>query len=494
MNALLVYPQYPDTFWSFKHVLKFVSKKAALPPLGLLTVASMLPKTWDKKLIDLNVTELKDEDLEWADMVFLSAMIVQRESVQEIIKRCRRQKKIVVAGGPLFTTQYEKFEGVDHFVLNEAEVTLPLFLQDLKKGKTKRIYTSGVRPDITKTPLPDWSLINIRDYAVMLVQYSRGCPFNCEFCDIVIMNGRIPRVKRPRQLIDELQVLYNLGWRSAVFIVDDNFIGNKAKVKKMLPLLIDWQRKKGYPFKFITEASVNLADDDSLMEMMSKANFDAVFLGIETPSSESLKECDKTQNMGKDLLKAVKTIQQKGMQVFGGFIVGFDSDPEDIFDTQIKFIQQSGIMVAMVGLLTALPETRLWHRLKSEKRLLAETTGENTDGNLNFIPKMGKERLIKGYRRILATIYSPRYYYQRIDTFIKNYNPAVRAQISKNDIYALFRSVWEIGILSKERFLFWRLILKTCLTKVKALPTAVELAVYSLHFDKVTKRILNAPY
>lgn len=492
MNTLLVYPQYPDTFWSFKHVLKFVFRKAAFPPLGLLTVASMLPKTWNKKLIDLNVTELKDEDLKWADMVFLSAMIVQKDSAREIIKRCKRQKKIVVAGGPLFTTQHEKFNGVDHFVLNEAEITLPLFLKDLDKGEVKRLYISKVRPDITKTPIPDWSLINIKDYVAMLVQHSRGCPFNCEFCDIVIMNGRVPRVKRPKQLIDELQVLYNLGWRGTVFIVDDNFIGNKARVKKMLPFLIDWQGKKGYPFKFVTEASVNLADDDSLMEMMSKANFDAVFLGIETPSNESLKECNKTQNMGKDLLKAVKTIQQKGMQVLGGFIVGFDSDPENIFDMQIKFIQQSGITVAMVGLLGALPKTRLWHRLKLEKRLFAETTGENTDGSLNFIPKMGKERLVEGYRRILATIYSPRYYYQRIDTFIKNYNPAVRAQISRSDIYAFFRSVWEIGILSKERFFYWRLIFKTCLTKTKAFPTAVELAVYSLHFDKVTKRILNA--
>ncbi len=388
INALLIYPKYPDTFWSFKHTLKFISKKAAFPPLGLLTVASILPKEWDKRLIDVNVKKLKDEEIAWADIILISAMIVQEESAKEIIKRCKVLGKIVVVGGPAFTAQPEKFLGVDHFVLNEAEITLPLFLKDLEEGKAKKIYTSIKRPDITKTPIPKWSLINFRDYATMAVQYSRGCPFNCEFCDIIIMNGRIPRTKTPEQIINELQSLYTAGWRGSIFVVDDNFIGNKTNVKQMLPLLITWQKEHKYPFQFLTEASLNLADDEKLMQLMSKANFNKVFLGIESPSVNSLKECGKMQNTERNLADSVKIIHKNGLQVMGGFIVGFDNDTEKIFESQIKFIQEVGIVTAMVGLLNALPQTRLWCRLKGEGRLLKDTSGENTDGSINFIPQM----------------------------------------------------------------------------------------------------------
>jgi len=491
MNILLVYPKYPDTFWSFKHVLKFVSKKAAFPPLGLLTIGAMLPKEWNKKLIDVNVTELKDNHIAWADMIFISAMLVQKDSAKEIINKCKAQGKIVVAGGPAFTTQYEKLEGVDHFVLNEAEVTLPLFLKDLKKGKPKKVYTSTTRPDITKTPSPLWSLINFKEYVTMAVQYSRGCPFNCEFCDIIFMNGRIPRTKTPEQLINELQSLYEAEWRGPVFIVDDNFIGNKVNVKKMLPLLIKWQKEHKYPFKLLTEASINLADDAKLMQMMSVANFDKVFLGIETPCIDSLKECGKIQNTNRNLAEAVKNIHQNGMQVMGGFIVGFDSDTESIFETQIKFIQKIGVVTAMVGLLNAAPQTRLWHRLKAEGRLLCETSGENTDGSLNFIPRMGKEKLLNGYKRILSKIYTPKYYYKRINTFIRNYKPTVKSKISKEELMAVIKSMWRIGILSKARLQYWKLIIWTGLTKIKSVPVAIELTICWQHFEKVSKKILT---
>lgn len=492
MNILLIYPKYPDTFWGFKHALKFVSKKAALPPLGLLTVAALLPEEWDKKLVDVNVNELKDDHIAWADMVFISAMIVQKDSTREIIGRCKLYNKKVVAGGPFFTTHHGKFEGVDHFILNEAEITLPLFLEDLKKGKPKQIYSSQIKPDITKTPIPLWNLINLKDYANMAVQYSRGCPFNCDFCDIIIMNGRIPRSKLPYQMINEFQSLYDAGWRGSVFVVDDNFIGNKLKVKKMLSYMIDWQKEHNYPFKLQTEASVNLADDKELMQMMSAANFSSVFLGLETPSTESLKECNKVQNTLGSLADAVKTIQQNGMQVTGGFIIGFDSDTENIFEAQIKFIQKIGVVTAMVGMLNALPQTRLWHRLKAEGRLLKETTGENTDGTINFVPRMSKEKLLLGYKRILAGIYSPRNYYKRINTFIKNYRPTVRSRISREDLRAFIKSVWKIGILSRARLLYWKLLIKTGVTKRRALPVAIELAIYHQHFEKVTKRILVA--
>lgn len=488
MNMLLVYPEYPDTFWSFKHVLRFISKKAAFPPLGLLTVASMLPEAWNKRLVDTNVSKLKDEDIAWADTVFISAMIVQKDSAQEIISRCKSHGKTVVAGGPVFTTQHEKFSGVDHFILNEAEVTLPEFLKDLEEGNPKQMYTSTIRPDVTKTPVPSWDLINMNNYATMAVQYSRGCPFNCEFCDIIIMNGRIPRTKTPGQLVNELNALYDAGWRGSVFIVDDNFIGNKMNVRQMLPHLIEWQKMHNYPFKLLTEASTNLADDEELMKMMSRANFFKVFLGIESPNTDSLMECGKFQNVRRDLAETIRIIQHNGMQVMGGFIVGFDSDTESIFETQIRFIQQVGVVSAMVGLLTALPQTQLWQRLKAEGRLLSEATGD-IDGRINFIPKMEKKTLVEGYKRILSTIYSHKFYYQRIDRFIKQYRPTVRSRISKDEIIAFIRSIWKIGILSKARFLYWKLLIKTLFTKIKALPMAVELAIFGIHYERFSQKI-----
>jgi radical SAM superfamily enzyme YgiQ (UPF0313 family) len=492
MNILLVYPKYPDTFWSFKHVLKFVSKKAAFPPLGLLTVAAMLPCQWGKRLVDMNVRDLTDKDVRWADMVFVSAMIVQQDSVREIIKRCNRMGTKVVAGGPLFTTQNEKFSGVDHFVLDEAEVTLQPFLDDLKKGKAKYVYSSKVRPDINKTPIPLWGLIDFRNYATMGIQYSRGCPFNCEFCDIVIMNGRVPRTKSPEQMVAEFQALYDAGWRSGVFVVDDNFIGNKSRVKNMLPHLIRWQKQHKYPFMLLTEASMNLAEDDELLQMMSAANFNKVFLGIETPNMDSLKECSKIQNTTLNLADAVWKIHTNGMQVMGGFIVGFDSDTENIFESQIKFIQKIGVVTAMVGMLSAFPQTRLWNRLKQEGRLLKETTGEHMDSSVNFIPKMGVDKLVEGYKKILSTIYSPKNYYLRIGKLLKSYKPTAKSRLSRHDVGAFFKSVWRIGILSGARFHYWKLMIKTLFTKKKAFPLAVELSIYGLHYEKVVKQIMRS--
>lgn len=492
MNILMIYPKYPNTFWSFKHVLKFVSKKAAFPPLGLLTVASMLPKEWNKKLIDLNVKNLEDKDILWADFVFISAMIIQEESAREVINRCNSLNKKIVAGGPAFTTGFERFKEVDYFVLNEAEITLPLFLKDLKEGKLKKIYTSTERPDITKTPIPSWNLINFKDYATMPIQYSRGCPYNCEFCDIIIMNGRIPRVKNEKQILNEFQTLYNLGWRDSVFIVDDNFIGNKEKVKKLLPYIIRWQKEHRYPFKLFTEASVNLADDEELMELMSLANFDKVFLGIESPDIDSLKECNKTLNVNTNLGEAVRKIQRNGMQVMGGFIVGFDNDNETIFDSQIKFIQKVGVVTAMVGVLVALPQTRLWNRLRKEKRLVKVSSGENTDGTLNFIPKMNSKKLIEGYKKIIGTIYHPKNYYKRIEVFIKNYKHTARSRVKLGDLISFLKSVWFIGILSKARLFYWKLLIKAGITKPLAFSTAIGMAVECSHYEKVSRKILNS--
>ena len=455
-------------------------------------MGSLLPETWEVKLVDVNVHELREEQIAWADMVFISAMIVQMDSAREIIARCKGQGKRVVMGGPAATTLPEQFAGVDYFVGNEAEITLPLFLKDLENGDPQPVYSSSERPDIEKTPIPRWSLINFKHYAIMPLQYSRGCPYNCEFCDIIVMNGRTPRLKAPEQFVGELDSLYKFGWRGNIFVVDDNFIGNKVRVKKMLPFLIEWQKKHKYPFVLTTEASTDLAGDDELMQLMSVANFHKVFLGIETPNIDSLKECGKYQNTTLSLEEAVHKIQSKGMQVMGGFIVGFDNDTDSIFEAQIKFIQKVGVVTAMVGLLNVLPQTRLWHRLKDEGRLLGQTSGENTDGQLNFIPKMTRESLVEGYQKILATIYSPQQYYARINTFIKNFKPRAKNRIKFEEFMAAIKSVWSIGILSRSRFLYWRLMARTTLTKIRALPIAVELAIYGLHFQKISERIVSS--
>lgn len=492
MKILFIYPKYPETFWSFRHALKFIAKKSAFPPLGALTVAAMLPGEWEKKLVDENVSKLKDKDIEWADMVFISAMLAQGERAKEIIRKCKEKAKIVVAGGPAFTSQPEKFENVDHFVLNEAEITLPMFLEDFEQGKLKHIYTSEERPDISKTPLPLWELLNFKKYSSMAIQYSRGCPFNCEFCDIIILNGRIPRTKTAEQMIGEFQHLYNVGWRGSIFIVDDNFIGNKVNVKQMLPELIKWQQAHKYPFMLLTEASVNLAEDEELMQMMSRANFHKVFLGIETPDTESLKECGKLQNTKKDLAESIRTIHNHGMQVMAGFIVGFDNDNEMIFDRQMGFIQKAGVVTAMIGTLTALPHTQLWNRLKNEGRLKGDTTGENTEASVNFEPKMGREKLAEGYKNLVLKAYSYKNYYRRVNTFLSDYRPTAVTRLKKQDIMAFLMSTWRIGIFSKAGPRYWKLLIKTGVTKRKAFPVAVELAICGLHFKKFAKRTAKA--
>lgn len=499
MNILHVYPKIPeDTFWSLKKAIAFLSKKASLPPLPLLTVGGILKELrphWQQRLVDLNIEKLREQDLEWADMVFVSAMIIQSESVREIIERCKKHENLkIAAGGPLFTSQDSETEGIDFFILGEAEVTLPLFLQDLEGGKAKHRYETDIKPDLEKTPPPNWDLLKnkFKHYSAMSVQYSRGCPHKCEFCDIRIMFGQTPRVKENGQFIQELELLYNAGYRGSVFIVDDNFIGNKARVKSLLPGLKDWLAQRKYPFKFMTEASIILASDHDLLTGMSDANFYKVFLGLETPSLDALTECNKGQNVKVDLVEAVHKIQSHGMMVMSGHIVGFDSDDESIFERQIEFIQKIGVPIAMVGLLSVLPKTDLEKRLKSEKRLLAKATGENAN-ILTFIPKMDKDVLINGYRQLLKTIYAPKEYYERIDEFIKQYKPTVKRNIDLaiwGELRALLLGSLKLGF-SRHGYYYWRLLLKTLLTKPKAFSEAVELAICGVHFRSVTLRIVG---
>jgi len=496
VKVLMVYPQYPDTFWSFKLALRIISKKAAFPPLGLLTVAAMLPGDWDKKLVDMNVTGLSDGDIEWADYVFVSAMTVQQDSVREVITRCRALGTKIVAGGPLFTSGHKAFNGVDHFVLNEAENTLPLFLEDVAQGCPRPVYTSKQRPDMARTPVPLWSLIDMRKYSSMSLQYSRGCPYNCEFCDIVMLNGHRPRTKDREQVVAELEAIYRHGWRGSVFIVDDNFIGNKQKLKAdILPAITQWLQQRRYPFEFFTEVSINLADDETLMRQMVEAGFDKVFVGIESPCEESLAECNKMPNKGRDLAAMVRKMQNHGLAVMGGFILGFDSDPVSIFRSQINFIQNSGIPTAMVGLLTALRGTKLYQRLKREQRLLNDPTGDNTDGSLNFVPRMKAETLIDGYRQVLHTIYSPKQYYDRVRVFLREYRPRgpkiYRPQ--PNHLWGFIKCIWFLGIKEKGRKYYWELFISTLLKRPRFFPLSMSLAVYGFHFRKVVEQYISQP-
>jgi len=487
MNVLLVNPESPNTFWSLKNALRFVSKKAMLPPLGLLTVAAMLPKDWDKRLVDMATTALRDRDIRWADYVFITGMYIQRQSARRVIDLCRKLGKPVVAGGPLFSEVPEDYDDVDHLVLNEAEITLPHFLKDLQQGTAKHIYKADQFADVKMSPTPLWELVDMRKYALMCVQYSRGCPFNCDFCDVTTLFGHQMRTKTKEQMLAELEGIYSIGWRGAVFVVDDNFIGNKKILKdEILPAIINWMEKMKYPFSFNTQASINLADDEDLMRLMVDAAFDCVFIGIESADEDSLSECNKVQNKGRNLVDCVRKIQSFGMQVQGGFILGFDNDKGTIFEDLIRFIQQSGIVTAMVGLLNAPRGTKLYERLMKENRLVKNPTGDNTDFSMNFIPKMSYQDLIDGYRKVVKTIYSHKYYYERIMTFLKNYRPSQKTRIRLHycDIKAFLKSIWLLGILNKGRFYYWKLIFWS-LRRPQYFHIAVTLLIYGFHYRKV---------
>jgi radical SAM superfamily enzyme YgiQ (UPF0313 family) len=460
MRVLLVYPEFPDTFWSFKHALPFIRKRASLPPLGLLTVAALLPQDWDKRLVDLNTRQLTQKDLDWADMAFVGAMTVQRSSAREAISRCKQAGLRVVAGGPLFATEYEDFELVDHFVLNEAELTLPPFLADLERGRAGHLYETAGFAEIERSPVPLWELADLKHYATMAVQFSRGCPYNCDFCNVTVLLGHRPRLKAADQIVRELDQIYRLGWRESVFFVDDNLIGNKKALKQsLLPALIRWRKGKT-GMTFHTEVSINLADDEELMSMMADAGFDTVFIGIETPSQEGLAECGKKHNKDRDLLADIRRIQRHGIQVQGGFIIGFDSDTASIFRRQIEFIQRSGIVTAMVGLLQAPRGTRLYRRLANEGRLLHAFSGDNVDGMTNIIPRMDLAVLQEGYRSVVKSIYSPANYYARVKTFLREFRPPK------------IRVYW--------RFFMWALF-----RRPRLFPLAITFTIYGFHFRKV---------
>jgi radical SAM superfamily enzyme YgiQ (UPF0313 family) len=492
MKVLMVYPETPGSFWSLKHVLRLVSKRSAYPPLGLLTVAAMLPREWEIRLVDMNVDRLTHDQIQWADYVMVSGMIVHRAGIHDIAERCRRHSKPLIAGGPLVTTGHADFPDIEHFVLGEAEDLIAELAKDMEIGEVKHTYSSPVRPDMTSVPVPRWDLIDLKHYLTMPLQFSRGCPFDCEFCDIVVMYGHVPRVKTSEQLVAELESLRQAGWKDMVFIVDDNFIGNKKAAKALLLQIIEWRERTGTTMGFVTEASVNVADDMEFCHQMVQAGFKRLFVGFETPSIESLIECRKMQNTRRDMVESVKRLQSTGLEVMGGFIVGFDNDDASIFKRQFEFIQHSGVVTAMVGLLGALPGTKLHKRLAGEGRLLDDSAlGDNMDlSALNFEPKMDRDVLVDGYRSLVKSLYAPKTYYQRARTFLRHSRSrGPRMRMSRGSMEGLVKSIWLLGVWHRGRLAFWRFSAMTLFRRPRQFQVAMRLALIGLHFRHVANSL-----
>ncbi|MYG36991.1 MAG: DUF4070 domain-containing protein [Gemmatimonadetes bacterium] len=493
-NALLLYPKHPPTYWGNNYALDLLGIKAAFPPLGLLTVAAMFPSRYNLRVVDLNVTPLEDSDLEWADLAFTSTMIPQRPSLEEVVERCNRAQVPVIAGGPHPTTFHEEMEGIDHFVLDEVEETFSTFLRDLENGTARTVYRASRKPDMSTAPIPRFDLIDMKEYHSMCLQFSRGCPFDCEFCDITKLYGRVSRTKSPEQMVAEFDHLYELGWRGPLFLVDDNFIGNKREVSRLLPVIAEWQKKRGHPYALFTEASVNLVRMNDLMDVMIDAGFDAVFLGIETPNPKALKKMKKPQNLDmRDdnyLFTSVRKIQQKGMMVLGGFILGLDDDDDNAFDAQIEFIQEAGIPIALVGLLTALKGTNLWDRLERENRLL-DTPVEIDATALNFKPQMDPGKLVEGYLRVVGTIYDSTLenYFERCLTLLENLNPIphIYKPVSKHLLYLSIMGIRR-RLTADQLPVFSRYIARVSRELPRLLPLAIRLAAMGYHCEKLTRQ------
>jgi len=503
MNALLIYPEFPETYWSFKYALKFLGKRAAQPPLGLITIAALLPGTWKKRLVDTNVERLRERDLAWADVALVSGMHIQKDKLVAIVERCRRRGLRTVVGGPISSSLSAAELKADHVVIGEAEALIAGLARDLEQGTAKAVYQAAEKPEMTSSPLPDFSLLKMNRYTTMTVQYSRGCPFNCEFCDIIEIYGRRPRTKAVAQVLAELDQLHAAGWREAVFIVDDNFIGNKARAKELLAALAEWRGQHKVSFDFLTEASLNLADDPELMQLMKDAGFTSVFLGIETPDESGLIAANKLQNTRRSLLDSVATIQSYGMQVMGGFILGFDTDREDIFDRMVDFIQKSGIPIAMVGLLQAMPGTQLFRRLWKEGRILDAGDGNNTDEKLNFLPHMDAAKLVEGYRSVLKRIYGCEAYYERVKLYLnrtqpkpekrRGRQPASKQQwMTRANARAFVTSIVRQGVFGRQRWSYWKFLLAVATRYRHCVGAAMTLAVMGYHFQVMTQKLSKA--
>jgi len=499
MRTLFIYPEFPKTFWSYEKILELVNRKVLLPPLGMVTVAALLPQHWEMKLVDRNVREVSEAEWSWAELVVISGMIVQKADMAVQIARAKQRGLPVAVGGPFAssTPDAPELELADFKVLDEGEITLPLFIAAIERGDTSgRFSANGDKPDVTGTPVPRFDLLELDAYDSMSVQFSRGCPFQCEFCDIIVLYGRKPRTKTPDQLIAELQTLYDLGWRRSIFLVDDNFIGNKRNAKLMLPALKQWQIERGYPFSFATEASVDLASDDELMLMMAEARFDSVFLGIETPDEASLSIAGKHQNTRSSLEESVDRITSYGIRVMAGFIIGFDGEKSGAGDRIVTFVSRTGIPAAMMGMLQALPNTGLWHRLEKEGRLIQEKTdakGVNQTNLLNFVPTRPIRDIANEYVDAFCRLYEPNAYIDRVRHYYlkmgkprwQQYVPAAFGKPSLpawSDVRALLIVVWRQGLKRNTRWRFWRSLLEVARKNPNALEQFLVVLAHNEHF------------
>lgn len=494
-HVLIVNPRTPISYWSYEYSMNIVGKKSSLPPLGAITVAALLPAHYNPRLIDMNVEDVTDEDIESADLIMLSAMMIQKKSFYEIAARSKRIGKETVAGGPYVTAAGGYIKDIDYVILGEAEMVLKTFLKDWEQGQARSVYEAEDKPSMDLSPLPRYDLLKTDMYYSMSLQFSRGCPYNCEFCNVVKLFGRRMRVKAHNQVIAELDALYHMGWRGQVFVVDDNFIGSKPRAELILKTFISWQQEHDYPVTFYTEASVNIADDDHLLELFQKAGFTTVFLGIETPSEDALKESGKIQNQGKDLLESIRRIHRFGIEVTAGFIVGFDSDTEDIFDRQIEFISKSGIATAMVGLLQAFPGTDLYERLKNEGRLLMKTSGNNThEFSLNFRPVMNPKVLTEGYKKILSYLYKPSNYYRRALVYLarKGQNTGGYLKMPVFEQVKIFSKSFIRQTFSSYGLSYLIFLIRVLLKKKAAFSEAVSLSIQGIHFFRITHEVIAA--
>ncbi len=491
MRVLLVNPEFPDSYWSARHALPFVRRKCLIPPLGLITVAALLPREWEIRLVDLNVEPVADASLRWADLVMVTGMLVQRRSLHEVLGRCRRLGVRTAVGGPYATALPEELALADHVFVGEGEEIVPAFARDLAQGRAQRTYRETGKPDLSEAPVPRYDLLPRRAYHHMALQYSRGCPFTCEFCDIIVMYGRKPRTKSASQVIAELEAIRETGFAGDVFFVDDNFIGNKKAVKQVLPEIAAWKERTRAPIEFYTEASMNIADDEGLVDAMTRAGFTAVFIGIETPSPESLRETKKMQNLKRDMVAQVHGLLRKGMDVWAGFILGFDNDGPDIFDRMIQFVQRAAIPYAMVGMLGALPNTPLYHRLQREGRLREETPGDQF-GLTNVITKLPVGQMLAGYRRVLETLYKPEVYFERCRRNLRQWRPrpGSRRRLLPKDFAAALRALWGQGVQGSYRRAYWKFLAWVLRHEPTKLARAIAQAAAGHHYITYTRRVV----
>ncbi len=511
MRTLFVYPEFPKTFWSYEKILELVNRKVLLPPLGLVTVAALLPQQWQMKLVDRNVREVTEEEWNWAELVVISGMIVQKSDMAVQIAKAKERGLPVAVGGPFAssTPDAPELNLADFKVLDEGEITLPMFIEAIERGDTNgRFSSNGEKPDVTSTPVPRFDLLELDAYDSMSVQFSRGCPFQCEFCDIIVLYGRKPRTKNPEQLIAELQALYDLGWRRSIFLVDDNFIGNKRNAKLLLPAMREWLSERGYPFSFATEASVDLAADEELLQLMAECRFESVFLGIETPDEASLSVAGKHQNTRSSLEEAVDRITSYGIRVMAGFIIGFDGEQAGAGDRIVRFVSLTGIPAAMMGMLQALPNTGLWHRLEKEGRLIqekADAKGVNQTNLLNFVPTRPIREIANEYVQAFCQLYEPNAYIDRVTHYYLKmgkprwhafYNAEKSDQSSLpslTDIRALSIVVWRQGFKRNTRFRFWKSLAIIAMRNPKLLEQFLVVLAHNEHFQEyrgvVTKEI-----